>query len=67
MCHRSDVVTYDAAIGRAVVTAPPGELVTLVDNERGTRQTARRLEWDLIKDEIRLTRPGPAAAPRSGG
>jgi len=57
-------VLYDAREGTAVATAPEGSSVTLFDDRRATPFTARRLKWDLVKDQIEILEPAPVVAPR---
>ena len=57
-------VLYDARAGTAVATAGPGGTVTLFDDRRAAPFTARRLKWDLVKDEIQILEPATITAPR---
>lgn len=60
----ADRAQYDAASGRAVAEGQNGRPVVLIDTATGQRQEAERVEWDLVTDVIRITRPGAVAAPR---
>ncbi len=60
----ADRVLYDAERGIAFATAGAGNVVTLFEGERGTAMRAARLEWDLLRDRIRVESPSPTTAPR---
>ncbi len=61
-------VLYDAQNGTAIASAAEGGAgvgtVTLFDDRRATPFTARRLRWDLAKDQIEILEPAPIIAPR---
>ena len=59
-------VLYDAQKGTAVASAAVGGggTVTLFDDRRATPFTARRLRWDMLRDEIEILEPAPIIAPR---
>ncbi|MEM7621954.1 MAG: hypothetical protein AAF235_01985, partial [Planctomycetota bacterium] len=66
-------VTYNARTGIARasagqrnsggVAAGSLDIVTIVDLSTGSRQTARSIEWDLVRDRIDIERPGPVVVP----
>ncbi len=60
----ADRVLYDAERGIAFATAGAGNVVTLFEGERGTAMRAARLEWDLLRDRIRVESPSPTTTPR---
>lgn len=59
----ADMLEYDAQRGVAAATAVPGGVVTMFDGT-ATVVTAEELFWDLIKDDVRIRKPGPVVAPR---
>ncbi len=59
----ADRLLYDAAGGRAIATAAPGNLVSLFDASRGTPISSRTLSWDLVRDRIEIERLSPVVTP----
>ena len=59
----ADRVHYDARRGVLVATAEEGNTVTLFDAARATPITAAALEWDIRRDQVRITRPGTLTTP----
>ncbi|MCC6659483.1 MAG: LPS export ABC transporter periplasmic protein LptC [Phycisphaerales bacterium] len=59
----ADHVHYDARRGVLTATAAPGNTVTMFDSARATPLTAAALEWDLRRDQVRITRPGTMTLP----
>lgn len=60
----AESVNYDAARGVLVAEAMPAGTVTLFDDRRATPFTARKLRWDLIRDEVEILEPAAIIAPR---
>ncbi len=59
-----DRVMYDARMGTAVATAAQSNSVTLYDDRRAAPFTARRLKWDLVRDQVEILEPATVVAPR---
>jgi hypothetical protein len=57
----ADRVLYDAERGIAFATSRPGNVVTLFDGQLGTPVRATRLEWDLLRDRVRIEDAAPGA------
>jgi hypothetical protein len=57
-------VMYDARMGTATATAIDGGAVTLFDDRRASPLTARKLKWDLVRDQIEILEPATVVAPR---
>lgn len=57
-------VMYDARAGTAVAAAEEGGTVTLFDDRKAAPFTARRLRWDLLRDQVEVLEPAPVVAPR---
>jgi hypothetical protein len=60
----ADKVVYDATTGVLDASASDGNVVTLFDAARAVPITAASLRWDLRKDDVRITKPGPIVMPR---
>lgn len=60
----AESVNYDAPRGVLLAEAAPGGTVTLFDDRRATPFTARKLRWDLIRDEVEILEPAAIIAPR---
>jgi lipopolysaccharide export system protein LptA len=57
-------VRYDVRAGVLVAQAAPGGTVTLFDDRRASPFTARKLRWDLLRDQVEILEPATIIAPR---